>query len=147
MLWGRVQIPSKGDTPGVGFKVHFAFGWFVSGSCFLRTSNLNFSMRSSNFKGVRVFYTSCHRGSFTAEVQVEISGRGFSWKHIRQSNRVCFCLFVNIYVLKTYSSTYSARTSTSSKTKTRVIWEIYHKSKSSNDRSFSCPVICTDINS
>ena len=42
-------------------------------------------------------------GSLTAEVEVEISGRGSSRKHIRQSNRVCFRLFVNIYVLKTYS--------------------------------------------
>ena len=41
--------------------------------------------------------------SFTAEVEVEISGRGSSLKHIRQSNWVCFRLFVNLYILKTNS--------------------------------------------
>ena len=42
------------------------------------------------------------RGSFTAEVEVEISGRGSFRKHLRQWNWVCFQLFVNIYILKTY---------------------------------------------
>ena len=40
---------------------------------------------------------------YEAEVEVEISGKGSSRKHSRQSNQVCFQLFVNIYVLKTYS--------------------------------------------
>ena len=42
------------------------------------------------------------RGSFIADVEVEISGRGSSGKHMRQSNWECFWLFVNIYILKTY---------------------------------------------